>query len=112
MPCRLLAFFAMIGVSTDATRFVGSAPTLFAYCSYMIALQFVIVLIGAKVFRFDFAVAVTGAAAAIVGPAVAAALATTKGWKSMITPGIVVGILGYVVANFVGIAIFKWLSQL
>jgi uncharacterized membrane protein len=106
----MYAFFAMIGAGTDAIGFIRSAPILFVYCGYVIAMQFVILLIGAKLFRLDFAVAVTGAAAAIVGPAVAAALATTKGWKTMITPGIVIGILGYVVANFIGIAIFKWLS--
>ena len=107
----MYAFFAIIGAGTNATGIVGSALTLFIFCSYMVAIQFVFVLVGAKLFRFDLAVALTGAAAAIVGPAVAAALATTKGWKTMITPGIVIGILGYVVANFVGIAIFKWLSQ-
>jgi uncharacterized membrane protein len=76
----------------------------------MLAIQFVVLLLGAKLFKIDLAPTIIGSAAAIVGPAVAAALATTKGWKTLITPGIAIGILGYVVANFIGIGLFKWLS--
>ncbi|HLF29626.1 MAG TPA: DUF819 family protein [Xanthomonadales bacterium] len=106
----MYAFFAIIGAGTDAIGFIRSAPILFVYCGYMIAVQFVVLLIGAKLFKIDLATALIGSAAAIVGAAVAAALATTKGWKTLITPGITIGILGYVVANFIGVAIFKWLS--
>jgi uncharacterized membrane protein len=108
----MYAFFAIIGAGTDAVSFIKSAPVLFVYCSYLLALQFVVLLLGAKLFKIDLAVAIIGSAAAIVGAAVAAALATTKGWKTLITPGITIGILGYVVANFIGVAIFKWLSQI
>ena len=106
----MYAFFAIIGAGTDAVSFIKSAPVLFVYCSYMLAAQFVVLLLGVKLFRIDLAPALIGAAAAIVGAAVAAALATTKGWKTLITPGITVGILGYVVANFIGVAIFRWLA--
>ena len=61
-------------------------------------------------FKIHLAPLMIGSAAAIVGAAVAAAIATTKGWKTLITPGITIGILGYVIANFIGIAIFKWLG--
>ena len=106
----MYAFFAIIGAGTDAVSFVKSAPVLFVYCTYMLAIQFVVLLLGAKLFKIDLAIAIIGSAAAIVGAAVAAALATTKGWKTLITPGITIGILGYVIANFIGVAIFKWLS--
>ena len=48
--------------------------------------------------------------AAIVGPAAAAGIAIAKGWKVLVTPGIAMGMLGKVIANFIGIAIAKWLS--
>ena len=106
----MYAFFAMIGAGTDAIGFLKSAPILFVYCAYMLAVHFVVVLIGGKLFKIDLAPLIIGSAAAIVGAAVAAAIATTKGWKTLITPGITIGILGYVIANFIGIAIFKLLS--
>lgn len=106
----MYAFFAMIGAGTDAIGFLKSAPILFVYCAYMIAVHFVVLLIGGRVFKIHLAPLMIGSAAAIVGAAVAAAIATTKGWKTLITPGITIGILGYVIANFIGIAIFKWLG--
>lgn len=106
----MYAFFAIIGAGTDAVSFIHSAPVLFFYCVFMLAIQFVVLLIGVKLFKIDLATAIIGSAAAIVGAAVAAALATTKGWKTLITPAITIGILGYVVANFIGVAIYQWLS--
>lgn len=106
----MYAFFAMIGAGTDAIGFLESAPILFVYCAYMIAVHFVILLLGGRLFKIHLAPLMIGSAAAIVGAAVAAAIATTKGWKTLITPGITIGILGYVIANFIGIAIFKWLG--
>lgn len=105
----MYAFFAMIGASTDAVGFIHSAPILFVYCSYVLGIQFVVMLLGAKLFRIDLAPAIIGAAAAIVGSAAAAAIASSKGWKSLISPGITIGMLGYAIANFIGIALAKLL---
>ncbi|MFO1375773.1 MAG: DUF819 family protein [Steroidobacteraceae bacterium] len=106
----MYAFFAMIGASTDAISFLRSAPILFVFCGFMIAVHFVVLLVAARVFRWDLAEVVIGSAAAIVGPAAGAGIASAKGWRSLITPAISVGILGYVIANFIGVAIYRLLS--
>jgi len=38
------------------------------------------------------------------GPTTAAAMASSKRWKSLIVPSMLVGVLGYTVATFLGIA--------
>jgi len=43
--------------------------------------------------------------ACILGPAPAAALAASKGWKALVTPGILVGVFGYAIATFLGVAV-------
>jgi uncharacterized membrane protein len=106
----MYAFFAMIGAGTDAISFIKSAPILFVYCAFMIATHFVVLLLATKIFKWDLAEAIIGSAAAIVGPAAGAGIATAKGWKTLIAPAITVGILGYVIANFVGIWIVHLLS--
>jgi len=35
----------------------------------------------------------------------AAALAASKGWKALVTPGILVGVFGYAIATFLGVAL-------
>lgn len=106
----MYVFFAMIGAGTDALGFLKAAPILFVYCAFMIAVHFLVLLPLAKLFKLDLADVIIGSAAAIVGAAAAAGIATAKGWKTLITPGISIGILGYVIANFIGIALVKWLS--
>jgi uncharacterized membrane protein len=106
----MYAFFAMIGSGTDALGFVKSAPVLFFYCAFLIAVQFVVLLIVAKFMKWDLAEVVIGSAAAIVGPAAGAGIASAKGWSTLVTPAIAIGMLGYAIANFIGIAIFKFLS--
>jgi uncharacterized membrane protein len=106
----MYAFFAMIGSGTDALGFVKSAPVLFFYCAFLIAVQFVVLLVVAKLMKWDLAEVVIGSAAAIVGPAAGAGIASAKGWGALVTPAIAIGMLGYAIANFIGIAIVKFLS--
>ena len=41
----------------------------------------------------------------IGGPATAASLAATKGWTQLVAPGILAGLLGNVIATFVGLGL-------
>ena len=48
-------FFAAVGLSTNVTAFIDSALNLFFYCLVLMALHLLLVLLTAKVFRFDLA---------------------------------------------------------
>lgn len=103
-------FFVVAGAGTSATAFIGSAFYLFIYGMSIILIHLTLVLLMAKVFKIDLAEAVVGSGAALVGPAVTAAIATSRGWKHLITPAIMCGIFGYVIATFIGVAITKMLA--
>ena len=103
-------FFVMVGLHTNMSVFLEHALVLFFYGLFIIVVQFIAVLGMAKIFKIDLAEALTGAGAAIVGPAVTAAVVSSKGWSNMVTPAIMTGIFGYVVANFIGVALTAFLS--
>ncbi|MEK7266563.1 MAG: DUF819 family protein [Pseudomonadota bacterium] len=105
-------FFASIGASSDAVAFIEAAPVLLVYGLVILATFLVFVVVGAKVFKIDLAYAVVGAASAFVGAAPAAAVASAHGWKNLVTPGVMCGILGYVVATFIGVAVTGLLGGL
>jgi uncharacterized membrane protein len=106
----MYVFFAVIGAGTDALGFVKSAPILFFYCSFILAVQFVLVIAVGRLFKIDLAEVVIGSGAAIVGAAAGAAIASGKGWRSLVTVAITMGMFGKAVGNFIGLAIYKLLA--
>ncbi len=102
-------FFAMIGATTDMTAFVTSAPVYFVFGLVIILVHVAVVLAAARLLRSDLAEAIIGSGANIVGAAAAAGIATSKGWKSLVTPAIATGMLGKAIANFFGVAVFQLL---
>ena len=103
-------FFAAVGAGTNATIFLSDAFNLFVYGMFIIIVHLVIILLVAKIFKIDLADAIIASAAALVGPAVTAAIAISRGWRNLVTPGIMCGIFGYAIATFIGVAITKLLS--
>ncbi len=103
-------FFAVVGAGTDATIFLSSALYLFIYGMFIILVHLGIVLIFARIFKIDLADAIVGSGAALVGPAVTAAIAISRGWRDLVTPGIMCGIFGYAIATFIGVAVTRLLS--
>ena len=103
-------FFAVVGAGTNATIFLSEALYLFFYGMVIIIVHLSIVLLFAKIFKVDLADAIVGSGAALVGPAVTAAIAISRGWRDLITPGIMCGIFGYAIATFIGVAVTKLLS--
>lgn len=103
-------FFAMVGSSTNFSDFASSTVTLFAYGMFIIVVHICIVLIVAKLMKVDLAEAIVASGAALVGPAVTAAIAISQGWRQLVTPAIMVGVFGYVIGTFIGALVTGLLS--
>lgn len=103
-------FFAVIGAGTDVTAFLTSAPIYFAFGLIIILVHIAIVLAATRLLKSDLAEGIIGSGANIVGAAAAAGIATSKEWKSLVTPAIATGMLGKAIANFFGVAVFRLLS--
>jgi uncharacterized membrane protein len=103
-------FFVTIGASADLATIVGVAlPYVILICA-SVGVFFVFILILGKLLKLDLAELMIAANACILGPATAAALAAGQGWRDLVTPGMLTGILGYSVGTFVGVAITKLLA--
>ena len=103
-------FFAMVGSSTDFSGFASSALTLFMYGMFIVFVHLTIVLVAARVMKVDLAEAIVASGAALVGPAVTAAIAISQGWRHLVTPAIMIGIFGYVIGTFIGVAVTTFLT--
>ncbi len=103
-------FFAIVGAGTNAVAFLSSAFILFVYGMFILFCHLTVVLFAARALKLNLAEAIIGSGAALVGPAPTAAVAISHGWRNLVTPGIMCGIFGYVIANFIGISVTALLS--
>ena len=103
-------FFAVVGAGTDATAFISNAPLLFIYGLIIIFIHLSVVLFFARLLKIELPEAIIASGAALVGPAPTAAIASSKGWRHLITPGIMCGIFGYAIATFIGVSITTFLG--
>ena len=103
-------FFVTIGAGADVATIAGVALPYVVLICIAVAMFFVLILVVGRVLRLDLAELMVAANACILGPATAAALAAGQGWKDLVTPGMLTGILGYSVGTFIGVAVTKLLG--
>jgi len=102
-------FFVTIGASADLATIAGVAlPYVILICA-SVCVFFVLIIVVGKILKLDLAELMIAANACILGPATAAALAAGHGWRDLVTPGMLTGILGYSIGTFIGVATTKLL---
>jgi len=106
----MFIFLASIGASADVWELVEIAPILFLYATIIIAVHVVILFGLGLLFRLDLAELAMASAVGIGGPASAPALASAKGWRELVIPGVLAGSFGYAIGSFVGVTVTRWLT--
>lgn len=103
-------FLAAIGASTNLNDILHVGPAVLGFYLIIMFFHLVFLISLSKLFKFDVYEVIISSAANIMGPSVAAPMAASLGQKKLITPGILVGILGYVIGTFIGVSIAMALS--
>ncbi|PKQ61273.1 hypothetical protein BZG02_16705 [Labilibaculum filiforme] len=103
-------FLAVIGAATNMTQIFSIGPAVLGFYLTIMVFHFLFMLALAKLFKLDVYEVVISSAANIMGPSVAAPMAASMGQKKLVTPAILVGILGYIIGTFIGVSIAIFLS--
>jgi uncharacterized membrane protein len=98
-------FFIVFGAKSLLSEVVRSGPMLFAFMLAIIAIQAGIAYGLGRLFRLDLPTISIAAQAAVGGPGSALPFALTMKWAHLATPGVIAGIFGYAVGNYVGFGV-------
>ena len=102
-------FFATIGASANIGVVFRVAPILFIFAAMIVLVHLVVLLIIGKILNLNLAELLIASNANLGGSTTAAAMAAARKWDNLVTPGILCGILGYVVATFIGVGLAQLL---
>jgi len=102
-------FFAAIAAGADIAAMVTVAPILVLLVVILLGVHLCVILTLGHFLKLSLPEIITASNAAILGATTAPALAAAKGWRHQITPGILVGMLGYALGTLVGAALFNGL---
>lgn len=98
-------FFAVIGAPASISLILKESPLLLVFAAIIVATNLIVSLLLGKLFHFSIEEILIASNANVGGPTTAAAMAVSKGWSELIVPALLVGTLGYVIGNYLGIVI-------
>lgn len=101
-------FFAAIAAGADVVAMIAVAPKLVALVLILLAVHLLVLLFLGAVLRLSLPELITASNAAVLGATTAPALAAARGWHSLVTPGVLVGVLGYALGTFLGTLVFRY----
>ncbi len=101
----LYVFLAVVGAASNPKDVFLAGPGIFLFALLTLVIQFIFLMIVGKVFKFSLKEIAVASCANVSGPTLAGPMAATFGMKELVTPAILVGILGYVIGTFLGVSI-------
>ncbi|MDH3906897.1 MAG: DUF819 family protein [Gammaproteobacteria bacterium] len=99
-------FFAAIAAGANLMAMIQIAPLLIVLVLILLSVHLAVLLGVGRLFRLTLPELVTASNAAVLGATTAPALAAAKGWHDLVTPGVLVGVLGYALGTLIGTGVF------
>ena len=99
-------FFAAIAAGADLVAMIRIAPLLVVLVVILLSIHLAILLGVGRLVGLTLPELVTASNAAVLGATTAPALAAARGWHDLVTPGVLVGVLGYAIGTLAGTAVF------
>ncbi len=103
-------FFAIIGIGSRVDQILAVGIQVFYFAAIVVLIHGVVLFVAARLFRLDVETTAIASQAAVGGPSTAIALAVARKRPELALPGAMVGLLGYALGTYAGIAV-AWLLR-
>lgn len=100
-----MMFLAVVGFSVDIRGFLGSALNITLLCFCVILSSIILHLVITQLLKIKYEYVLLGIVGAIADGTTSALVASGAKWKSLISIGLLMGIIGGVCGNYFGIAV-------
>jgi len=98
-------FFVIIGIHSRVSEILSIGMEIFYYTLVVIGVHGLVVFGIGRLARMDVGTLAVASQAAVGGPSSALAVAVSREWKGLVLPGIIVGLLGYALGNYLGFGV-------
>ncbi|MFC1660498.1 DUF819 domain-containing protein [Gemmatimonadota bacterium] len=98
-------FFVIIGIHSRISEIMAIGMEVFYFTLVVVGVHGLVVFGVGRVLRMDIGSLAVASQAAVGGPSSALAVAVSREWKGLVLPGIIVGLLGYALGNYLGFAV-------
>lgn len=96
-------FFAVVGAGADIGKMIDSSMAIALFAVIIVTCHMFVIFTCSRIFKLDLAEVIIASTACALGPPVAAAFAGGKHWQGLVVPAVMLGVFGYVIANFIGV---------
>jgi uncharacterized membrane protein len=107
----LMLFLFKIGLPADLVAVLKQAPMMFVFCAIIAVMNVAIPLLVGRWLRLNLEELVLAMNATLGGPSTAAAMAVSAGWSRLVLPGLLIGLLGYIVGTPLGLLVIELLKR-
>lgn len=101
----ILLFLASNGARSVIANLVSIGPAVFYFAMVTVAIHGLIIFGIGRLVKLDLPTLAVASQANVGGAASAIALAGARGYTDRLVPGVAVGLLGYALGNYVGLAV-------
>lgn len=98
-------FFVVIGIHSRIGEILSVGVEIFYFTLVVVGIHGLVVFGVGRLVRLDIGSLAVASQAAIGGPSSALAVAVSREWKGLVLPGIIVGLLGYALGNYLGFGV-------
>lgn len=99
----IMLFFVALGASANLADIAKLGSMILVFIIVIVICNIGLTLIGGKVLKCSLEEILSCINATIGGPTSAAAFSINRGWSKLIVPGLLVGLWGYVIGNYIGV---------
>jgi uncharacterized membrane protein len=107
----ILVFCVSVGTTANFSSLTAEAMPVLAFTAALMCLGIAIHYVAAAFFRLDVDTVLVTSVAAIWAPPIIPVVVAALRNKRLLGPGIMSGLVGYAIANYLGLAVTWWLSS-